>query len=290
MGYFNSYYNPGPGVSKDVKKKKGFFAFFEVLGAKFFKLIKANLLYFVSSLLYFVFAIFLLAPQISNGFGLERILNVIENADTARASMYTILACVILNFFGSGPASAGYAFVTRCFSRREHTWVFYDGWNKFKENFKNASLLLIIDILVIFLVMNASAIYSQIAGGTQPVFMFIRYFLIVLFLVYTIAHIFVYQIMVTYECKFKELIKTSLIMAIANLPMCVLMMIITGGILFAISLLGILSPIVYAILGLSLTRFPLEFYATRVIDKNIRMVKKKTAIREAENIPEKVEA
>lgn len=290
MGYINSYYNPGPGINKDGKKKKGFFVFFEVLGAKFFKLIGANLLYFVSSLPFFVLAIFILAPQISNGFGLEGILDLIENPDTARTSMYTILACGIINFFGTGPASAGYAFVTRCFSRREHTWIFYDGWNKFKENLKNSFFLLIVDVLVIFLIMNASAIYSQIANGTQPVYMFIRYFLLVLFFVYIMSHIFVYQIMVTYECKFKELIKTSLIMAIANLPMCVLMIIITGLIFFAISLLGIVSPLVYAIVGLSFTRFPLEFFATRVIDKNIRMVKKKSAVREAENIPEKVEA
>ena len=143
MGYINSYYNPGPGINKDGKKKKGFFVFFEVLGAKFFKLIGANLLYFVSSLPFFVLAIFILAPQISNGFGLEGILDVIENPDTARTSMYTILACGIINFFGTGPASAGYAFVTRCFSRREHTWIFYDGWNKFKENLKNSSILIV---------------------------------------------------------------------------------------------------------------------------------------------------
>lgn len=285
-----SNFDSGAGISKNARKKKGFFIFFEVLGAKFFKLIKANLLYFFSSIIYFVFSIFVLAPLISSGFGLESILSSLEDSDSARAIMYTILACGLINFFGTGPSSAGYAFVTRCFSRREYTWVFHDGWSKFKENFKNSMLLLLLDIVVIFLVMNASSIYSQMSGGTQPVLMFIRYFLLVVFFVYIMAHIFVYQIMVTYECKFKELIKTSIIMAIAKLPACVVMLVITGAILFAVSLLGFLSPLVYSIIGLSFTRFPLEFYASRVIDKNIRMVKKKSAVREAEKIPEKVEA
>lgn len=281
MGYLNSFYNAGPGVSKDERKKKGFFVYFEVLGAKFFKLIKANIIYFLASILYIVLAIFFLAPLISNGFGLESILSGLEDAQKAKSIIYTILSCWLLNFFGAGPASAGYAFVTRCFTRREYTWVFSDGWDKFKENFLSSVKLLVTDIIVIFILMNAISIYSQISDG-NVFYMFLRYLLMVIFFVYMMAHIFTYQIMVTYECKFKDIIKTSIIMAIANLPVCVLLIIITGAILLLISNLGLFTPAVFAILGMSFTRFPLEFYATRVIDKNIRMVKKKSAIRESE--------
>ena len=38
---------------------------------------------------------------------------------------------------------------------------------------------------------------------------------------------------------------------------------------------GKLGIFVYAILGISLTRFPLEFYAARVIEKNIKRVEKR---------------
>lgn len=283
MGYFNSYYTSGPGIDKNARKKKGFFAFFEVLGAKFFKLIKANILYFLASILYMIIAVFFLAPLVSTGFGLESILNNLEDSESAKSIIYTIFACGLLNYFGSGPVSAGYAFVTRCFTRREYTWVWSDGWDKFKENFKNGMLLLITDVIVVFIVMNAADIYSQMANGTQPFLLFIKYFLLVIFMVYMMAHIFMYQLMVTYECKFKDIIKTSMIMTIAKLPMCILLMAVTGGILFIMSNLGWFTPIILATIGLSFTRFPLEFYATRVIDKNIRMVKKKTAIREAED-------
>ncbi len=284
MGYINNYYNPGPGVNKEARKKKGFFAYLEVLGAKFFKLIKANVIYFLASFLYIILAIFFLAPLISNGFGLETILSSLDDAQRARSIIYTILSCWLINFFGSGPASAGYAFVTRCFTRREYTWVFSDGWDKFKENFINSIKLLVTDVIVIYILMNAVTIYSQIYNG-NIVFMFLKYLLIVVFVVYMMAHIFTYQIMVTYECKFKDIIKTSIIMAIANLPVCVVLTVITGAILMLISNLGLFTPAVFAIIGMSFTRFPLEFYATRVIDRNIRMVKKKSAIRESETKP-----
>lgn len=283
MGFFNSYYNPGPGVEKNEKKKKGFFAFFEVFGVKFFKLIKANVLFFAASLIYLFFAIFVLAPFVSQAFGLEVMLNNFEDSDLVKTVIYTIIACVLLNYFGSGPVSAGYAFVTRCFSRREHTWILSDGWAKFKENFVNGMLLLITDSVVIFLLMNAISIYSFMVAQGKPFFMYLKYFSVMIFFVYMMAHIFAYQIMVTYECKFRDIIKNSIIMAMAKLPICVLLMVFTGAILFFLSYLGFFTAVVYAVIGLSFARFPLEFYASRVIDKNIIMVKKKTAVREMEN-------
>lgn len=46
MSLFNSYMKDGPGVSKNEKKKKRFFVFFDIYIKRFWKLIIINLLYF----------------------------------------------------------------------------------------------------------------------------------------------------------------------------------------------------------------------------------------------------
>lgn len=293
---FNSYLKEGPGVPKGGRKKKGFFYFLEVLWAKLFKLIGSGIMYFLVSLPVLAIYLFVLAPVISGGIGLDGLLENVENADTAKMMFYVVITCGVFNFFGAGPASAGYAFVTRCFTRREHTWILSDGLDKMKENFKNSILLLITDIVVLYLTMTAARVYSiMMANGTQQTQMliiFVKYLLYVCVAVYMMAHMFAYQLMVTYECKFKDVIKNSLILAMAKLPMCVLLTIITGVIFMLVTNLGMIAAVLYAVIGITLTRFPLEFYAARVIEKNIRMTEKKEAKeRETENaaIGERVE-
>ena len=62
MGLFSfNYAKPGPGVDKNAPKKKGFFLYFEIFRRKFFKLLQANMLYFLCSLP-FLAIIFFLTP------------------------------------------------------------------------------------------------------------------------------------------------------------------------------------------------------------------------------------
>jgi uncharacterized membrane protein YesL len=84
--------------------------------------------------------------------------------------------------------------------------------------------------------------------------------------------------MVTYECDFRELIKASVMMTLAKLPMSVFLTALTGAL--TVLLMGALSNplaglIIYSVIGLTFLRYPLEFYASRVIEKNIKAVKKK---------------
>lgn len=294
---FNGYLKEGPGVPKNGKKKKGLFYFLEVLWAKLFKLIGSGVMYFLVSLPVLAIYLFVLAPVISGGMGLDSVFENTQDPNAAKVMFHVIIACGVFNFFGAGPASAGYAFVTRCFTRREHTWILSDGLDKMKENFKNSILLLITDIVVLYATMTAAHIYSfMMVNGTQEMQMLItlmKYLLYVCVAVYMMAHIFAYQLMVTYECKFKDIIKNSLILAMAKLPMCVLLTIITGVIFMLVTNFSLLAIVLYAVVGITLARFPLEFYAARVIEKNIRMTEKKEAKkREKENaaIGERVEA
>ena len=110
-------------------------------------------------------------------------------------------------------------------------------------------------------------------------FFFLRYIMFSVLTIFIFMHYYIYQIMVTYECKFKDLLKYSLIFAIAKLPMTLLLTVICGGILIGGAVLLYGNPFMYAlifsIIGLTLTRYPIEFYAARVIEKNIKAEKKK---------------
>ncbi len=280
MGLFNSYLKEGPGVDKNAPKKKGIFLFFEIYFRKFFKLIKANCIYLLESIPFLAIATFLLAPFISTAMGIGKAIAVDMGNTNTILVVYVFIACGLLNIFGSGPASAAYSYVTRCFVRGEHTWVWSDGWDKIKENFKYAILLMIIDIAVIFIAVYGIYFYGafseSVPESMQAMFGIFRYIIGVLFFLYMLLHIFAYQIMVTYECKFKELLKNSFIMMMAKLPMCLLLAAVTSAIFILMFVyFGRWGIIIYALLGISLTRFPLEFYAARVIYKNIKRVEKK---------------
>ncbi|MBQ3124934.1 MAG: hypothetical protein IJC09_05910 [Clostridia bacterium] len=263
MGIFNRYLKEGPGIDKNAPKKKGIFLFAELVGRKFFLMLRANALYSLVSIPFFLVSLFFLAPVIRS---VLLPAGVINDAWTM-IMMDVFFTGFLFTFFGSGPASASYAFVTRSFTRSEHVWIASDGRDIFKENFKYSMLLLIIDIAVIYLAMNAVAFYGMNAGGLS---VFLRFFIMVLFALYAISHMFAYQIMVTYECKFFDIIKYSLTMTLAKLPMCILLSVIAGAVWVLMwYYLGIIGVILYLIVGLIFSRYPLEFYAARVIEKNI---------------------
>lgn len=279
MGIFNRYLKEGPGIEKDAPKKKGVFLFAELVGRKFFLMLKANALYSLVSIPFLAVALFFLAPLIRTVFVPQGIIN---DAWT-QIMMDIFFAGFLFTFFGSGPASASYAFVTRSFTRSEHVWIASDGWDIFKENFKSAILLAIIDIAVVYLAMNAINFYGT---NTDAFSVFLRFFIMVVFAIYAVSHTFMYQIMVTYECKFFDIIKYALVMTLAKLPICILLSVIAGIVWVAMwYFLGIIGVILYLVIGLIFAKYPLEFYAARVIEKNIA----KTQANEPEDIGEEDE-
>ncbi|MGN0181519.1 MAG: hypothetical protein ACI4DP_03780 [Candidatus Ornithomonoglobus sp.] len=294
MGIFGGgYMKEGPGIDKNAPKKKGIFLYIDIVFRKFMDLMGTGFMCFIISLPFLAFTYVILSSFIMNGLGISAAIESTarsmagEGADAEELaqmlyfSMRSMITIIVYNFFGSGPVSASYAFITRCFTRGEHVWKMSDGWDKFKENLKQTIALLILDIVVISLASNAIAFYSALAaantGSMATLLTVAQCFTAVILVLYMMMHIYIYQIMVTYECSFIDLIKSSITIAIAKLPMSVLLTAVTGAVIFA--LLGMISNpmigiIIYAVLGHIVLRYPLEFYASRVIEKNIKAVKK----------------
>ena len=71
-----------------------------------------------------------------------------QSGDILMARLALIITVLVSIFFGSGPASCGYAYVLRNMAREEHTWVFSDFFQKFKEGFWRGLLYFVVDVIV----------------------------------------------------------------------------------------------------------------------------------------------
>lgn len=276
MGLFSfNYSKPGPGVDKDAPQKKGVFRYFEIFFRKFWKLIQANMLYFLCSLP-FLLIMYIIAP-ISDTFITGMFSGTgIESDAEAMAAIHMMLRCfftmIVFVFWGSGPASASYAYITRCFTREQHAWILSDFKDKFIENFKQSIVVTIIDIVLMVLATYGIYFYyaTYQATGSQ-IWLIASCLMCTLLLIYTFMHFYIYQFMVTFSSKLSQLYRNALIFSLAQLPMNILLAAIALIINFA--MFNFLNPVfallVDFILGVSLMRFPIEYTASRAIDKKL---------------------
>ena len=277
MGLFSfNYAKPGPGVEKDAPKKKGIFLYFELLGRKFFKLCQVNMLYFLCSIPYLVLMFLLITGMFGSNFGKIMDLLAVEGAsdETVSTVMLMLSSCItmlVYALWGSGPASASFAYVTRCFTREEHSWILSDFFKIFKENFKQGMIMVVVDFVAFFLMLNAIVMYwNMYVQNNQFMYMLLAYFCVMMFIIYTFMHFHIYQLMVTFKCTFRQLLKNALMLAFGKAPMNLLLAVISGGLVFVLfnfPLNPVFAIFVCFLVYLGLVRYPLEFYSARTIQR-----------------------
>lgn len=283
MGIFGGgYMKPGKGVDKNEPKKKGFFLFFDILFHKLSKFIGANCLYTLVSVVWiailYLFAGFILSGTniVNNISGSIGAVDGGVTMDELQGSITIMLqftfALSVFALWGSGPASAAYAYINRCFTRGEHAWIVSDGKEKFKENFKQGMFVVIADAVVLVLGINAMHFYWSFYVSTHSfIWMLLTYIMMLAFLIYTMMHPYLYQVMITFQCKIGTLYKNALLMTLAKLPGNVFALAVSAAVLaLAFTFINpVAASLFIAVLGLCLTRYPGEFYAARVIERSI---------------------
>ncbi len=264
MGLFNYYLNEGPGIYPNAPKKEGIALFFDVLFRKFFKMMKANILYFLFSIPCYILFLLFIAPMYSGIFISSEILR-----DGISSAAYDILfAGILFNFIGSGPLSAAYSYILRAFTKENYVWVFHDGIKIIKENFKQAVFVFVIDIAVLVVLAFAINFYKTRAGLLGAIAYFV---MIALLIFYCLSHSFIYQIMITFKCSFKELWKDSFILTLLKLPMCLLFAALGVSLCYLIfGYFGLKGILFYVTLGMHFSKIPIEFYATLTAEKLIK--------------------
>ncbi|MCI8404843.1 MAG: DUF624 domain-containing protein [Clostridia bacterium] len=282
MGIFGGGYDkPGKGVDKNEPKKKGLFLFFDILIRKFSKIISANCLYTLTSIIWIAILYFFAGIIFSGTDIITNVASSISELDSEitieqiQGSIMVLLqlafAMGIFSLWGSGPATAAYAYIHRCFTRGEPVWVASDGFDKFKENFKQGMFVLLVDAIIIVFGLNAAHFYySVFVSSHNMVWLMLCYIIVVLFIIYSMMHPYIYQLMVTFECKIGTIYKNALMITIAKLPGNILTLIASlAVILLLFNINPLIASLLIAVIGLCLTSYPGHFYAARVIERSI---------------------
>ncbi len=276
---FFNFNKPGRGVSKDEKPKKGLALFFDVLYHKFGKLVVLNINYILFSLIPFVFIYFVNATIVGNLF--NSVLIIEEGQYTALSLLCVLLSLFFMAVIGTGPASASFSYALRNFIRGEHVWIWSDSKDKRRENFRQATILFIIDLVMtvaLSIMFYTYFLWNKDSGILNSIG---RVATILISYLFVSSHLYIYPMMVTFELKLKDLIKNSIFMSFAKLGKTFLATVTTlffgGGILYLMlftlsSQYGILLPFIipviyFSFIGLIKTAFAYPTIKELMLDK-----------------------
>lgn len=138
-------------------------------------------------------------------------------------SLYNVIFMVMLalgfvafQYFVVGPVQAGLTLIHRNYARGEHSFLWWDFKDGFKDNWKQSLVASLAGTLLCFLIINAYYFYGQAVTGIFGTM--IRTLLIILLLLLTIAQMYVYQMMVTFDLPLKHIFKNALLFSILRLP------------------------------------------------------------------------
>ena len=271
--FFNNYSKPGKGVNKRNPDQPRIQVFFDVLPRKLWDLFKLNILYLLTMIPFFIVTMFVVgvisAPLV------EAIATELANTELVYMDIVLrfIFAFLFMLFLGEGPATAGYTYIIREHGREHPCWLISDFFERVKSNFKQGILLWIIDLLVLYLMTVAIRFYGQ--SGM----IILQYVMILVAVLYAMMHIYVYQMMVTFDLPLKHILKNSLLLAIGKAPVSLLILILNiiiyAVIPFAIvmtakSMVVILILLLIEVLILPpITSFAINFYIDPILDKYI---------------------
>ncbi len=193
-----------------------------------------------------------------------------------------LIPCIAI----TGPFTAGVSYLTRNWSRDEHAFAWTDFKDAFKDNWKQALPVSIITGLVPFLVYLGVITYRDptAINSVIPLPSFVcvvaEAIVIIAGIMWALAVTYMYPLMVTYELKFKNLMRNAFILAVARLPFSVgvrLLHCVPVAIALLVMALfpsaefyALLFLVVwYALLGLMLSRFVTASYCNAVFDRFI---------------------
>lgn len=134
----------------------------------------------------------------------------------------------------TGPFSAGISYITRNWSRDEHSFVFSDFKDAIKGNWKQGLGVSIISGIMPLMVYVCWYFYSSLLS-TSVLFILPIAIIFLVALVWTLAAMIMPVMMVTYDLKFKDLIRNAVLLTLAKLPYALLIKLIT----LALPILGI---------------------------------------------------
>ncbi len=292
--FMNNYYygKSGKGdYQKDDLPRTRWQLFWEMLRVRFAGLFRLNIV----SVIAWLPAMYVLIQLMSNLFNIAGVAQTVEmdpsvatpeqlelvqnlrplyNSVIMRSLLLLVPAIAI-----TGPFQAGMAYVTRNWARDEHAFV----WSDFKDaligNWKQSLVISFITGLVPLIVYVGYQFYGDM-GQQNLLFVVPQMLTAMLGLVWTLALVYFYPMMVTYKLNLRTLLRNALLLSIGRLPQTAgarLVMLVPTLLALAVSwfmpaytiyALMVLAGY-YLLIGNALARFVYASLSNAVFDKFI---------------------
>lgn len=261
MGLFSGMFSGKsnrPDFTPDMMPKNRFELFFEMLKLNLFNLLKVNLMYFVFWIPFWIWTWMNLS-----------VLLTYDSVEAFAADGYMMVyamgaaLCVMI----TGPAKCALKYITRNYARDEHVWLWSDFIGAIKANWKQGLALSVLNGLFLFLFVYGLSFYNNMAAATGSyVYLFLQVLLVVLGVMFLLMNLYAWPMMVTYELKFTQILRNSLVLAIGRLPQSVLFGLIT---IIPIVISGFWLPFLfwYFIIGYALASFVNCSYTNAAFDR-----------------------
>lgn len=270
MGLFNGYLKEGKGVEKDAPKPIRPIYFFELFFRKISKMIQLNLLFIFTTLPFWAILYFLGSYFVSNAGGdTEAFSNALSVMAQVTVHPLSIIVLLLLGFL-LGPSTAGATYILMNYANEMPVFLCSDYFEAFKKNFKQASLLMMLNIAVGLSTFITWFVPLIPAYAKNPQIATLKLFQIpslAVFLVLVFANFFAYSIMVKFEMKLIDIIKNSFIFALGRLPQSILIFALVLGICFLAFTNFLVGMLVLVLLLYALCGFLVVFSVYPTIEK-----------------------
>ena len=259
-GFFNRMYYGDPrkpDLKKEDLKGNRFKLFTTVLSVRFWQLIQLNLL----NSIFWIPAVLLLHAQ--------AIMLVQENAQEGLAVFditffILLIPCLLL----AGPATAAASYVIRNWARDEHAWVWSDFKDAWKENWKQSLVIMLLNGIAIMLFnVNIRFYDGQYIISGNFLFVYLKYLMYVIMLIYAMMNIFMFPMLVTYRLKLKDILRNSFILTMVKLPFTFIVFVFAAA--WVILSVMYLASLPFFVVGLSIPALVVLSYVNWIFDKYI---------------------
>ena len=126
----------------------------------------------------------------------------------------------------TGPFNAGVTFVLRNWARDEHSFVLSDFKDAVKANWKQALVISAIDGVLPFLMFTCWRFYGGMVASS-PIFILPAAMVLLAGVLWSLAGMLAYPMLITYDLKIGHVIRNSLLMTVAKLPFALLIKALT---------------------------------------------------------------
>ena len=292
--FMNNYYygKSGKGdYQKDDLPRTRWQLFWEMLRVRFAGLFRLNIV----SVIAWLPAMYVLIQLMSNLFNIAGVAQTVEMDPSAATPEQLELVQNLRPLYNSvimrsllllvpaiaitGPFQAGMAYVTRNWARDEHAFV----WSDFKDaliaNWKQSLVISFITGLVPLIVYVGYQFYGDM-GQQNMLFVVPQMLTAMLGLVWTLALVYFYPMMVTYKLNLRTLLRNAFLLSVGRLPQTAgarLVMLVPTLLALAVSwfmpaytiyALMVLAGY-YLLIGNALARFVYASLSNAVFDKFI---------------------